>query len=214
MFIDESLKNYVQKTASGDPTPGGGSVSALVASLGAALTSMVYNLTEGKKAYKELEETERKEMDNNFEEIKKSIERLNHFVDEDSKAFDDVMKAFGMPKETDEEKQKRSEAIQAGYKKALELPLECAKECKRVLELQQTFAKNGSIHAITDVGAGALFTYAGLEGTLLNVTINLKSIKDDVYRTEKEREAADILNTGKELSQRVMDKIYSRLKEE
>lgn len=214
MFIDESLKNYVQKTASGDPTPGGGSVSALVASLGAALTSMVYNLTEGKKAYKELEETERREMDNNFEEIKKSIERLNHFVDEDSKAFDDVMKAFGMPKETDEDKQKRAEALQAGYKKALELPLECAKECKRVLELQQTFAKNGSIHAITDVGAGALFTYAGLEGTLLNVTINLKSIKDDVYRMEKEKEAANILDSGRELRDKVLNKVYDRLKKE
>lgn len=212
MYIDKSIREYVKETASGDPTPGGGSVSAMAASLGAALTSMVYNLTEGKKVYKELDEKSRNEMDINFEEIKKSMERLNYFVDEDTKAFDDVMKAFKMPKETDEEKKKRTDAIQAGYKKALELPLECAKECKHVLELQETFAKNGNVHAITDVGVGALLAYTGLEGALLNVSINLNSIKDEVYAEEKRKEAEDILSTGKVLKDKLMEKVYSRLK--
>ncbi|OLS02706.1 cyclodeaminase/cyclohydrolase family protein [Tissierella creatinophila] len=212
MYIDKSIREYVKETASGEPIPGGGSVSALAASLGAALTSMVYNLTIDKKIYKELEEDQRSEMDANFEEIKKSIEKLNYFVDEDTKAFDDVMKAFKMPKETDEEKKKRTDAIQAGYKKALELPLECAKECKKVLELQETFANNGNVHAITDVGVGALLAYTGLEGSLLNVTINLKSIKDDAYRTQKEREVEEVLSTGKALKEKLMEKVYSRLK--
>lgn len=211
MYIDKSIKEYVEETASGDPTPGGGSVSAVAASLGAALTSMVYNLTEGKKSYKELDEKDRKELDSNFEEIKKSIQRLNNFVDEDTKAFDDVMKAFKMPKETDEEKQKRSDAIQAGYKKALELPLDCAKECKRVLELQNVFANYGNVNAITDVGVGALLAYTGLEGALLNVSINLNSIKDDDYREEKTKEAEELLKKGKELREDLMNKVYSRL---
>lgn len=211
MFIDKSVRDYVADAASGDPTPGGGSVSALAASLGAALTSMVYNLTEGKKVYKEFSDADRKELDDNFQEIKKSIERLNHFVDEDTKAFDDVMKAFKMPKETDEDKKKRTDAIQAGYKKALELPLECAKECKHVLELQEPFARNGNLHAITDVGVGALLAYTGLEGALLNVSINLNSIKDEEYRLAKEKEAADVLNSGKELKDKLMEKVYSRL---
>ena len=92
MYIDKSIREYVKETASGEPTPGGGSVAAVAASLGAALTSMVYNLTQGKKVYKELEESSRKQMDDNFEAIKESIEKLNHFVDEDTKAFDDVRK--------------------------------------------------------------------------------------------------------------------------
>ena len=211
MYIDKSIKQYVEETASGDPTPGGGSVSAVAASLGAALTSMVYNLTEGKKAYKELDEKDRKELDSNFEEIKKSIQRLNNFVDEDTKAFDGVMEAFKMPKETEEEKQARSDAIQTGYKEALESPLECAKECKRVLELQEVFANHGNVGAITDVGAGALLAYTGLEGALLNVSINLNSIKDDDYREEKTKEAEELLKKGKELKEDLMSKVYSRL---
>lgn len=211
MFIDKSIRDYVADAASGDPTPGGGSVSGLAASLGAALTSMVYNLTEGKKVYKELSDGDRKELDDNFQAIKKSIDRLNYFVDEDTKAFDDVMQAFKMPKETDQDKEKRTAAIQAGYKKALELPLECAKECKHVLELQEPFARNGNVHAITDVGVGALLAYTGLEGALLNVSINLNSIKDEPYRLEKEKEAADVLSAGKELKDKLMEKVYSRL---
>ena len=121
------------------------------------------------------------------------------------------MKAFKMPKETDEDKKKRTDAIQAGYKKALELPLECAKECKHVLELQEPFARNGNLHAITDVGVGALLAYTGLEGALLNVSINLNSIKDEEYRLAKEKEAADVLNSGKELKDKLMEKVYSRL---
>ncbi len=211
MYIDKSIREYVEETASGAPTPGGGSVSAVAASLGAALTSMVYNLTEGKKAYKELEEKDRKEMDDNFQEIKEKIEKLNYFVDEDTKAFDDVMKAFKMPKETEEEKEKRSEAIQLGYKKALELPLDCARVCLEVLELQDAFARNGNVNAITDVGVGALLAYTGLEGALLNVSINLNSIKDDEYREGKRKEAEEVLNKGKELKEELMKTVYSRL---
>jgi len=211
MYIDKSIKEYVRTTASGEPTPGGGSVSALSGSLGSALTSMVYNLTKGKKAYQELDQATREKMDGNFEEIKKSIEKLNNFVDEDTKAFDHVMRAFKLPKETDEEKQKRGEAIQSGYKKALELPLECAKECKRVLEWQGVFAEHGNINAITDVGVGALLAYTGLEGALLNVSINLNSIKDQAYREEKTKEVEKILKEGKDLKEKLMERVYSRL---
>ena len=212
MYIDKSIKDYVAETASGDPTPGGGSVAAVAASLGAALTSMVYNLTEGKKVYREFEDSVREEMDSSYKEIQTSIEKLNHFVDEDTKAFDDVMKAFGMPKETDEDKRVRTEAIQTGYKKALELPLECAKECLHVLELQEVFADHGNVQAITDVGVGALLAYTGLEGALLNVSINLNSIKDEAYRTEKEADVEKVLSSGKELKEELMAKVYSRLK--
>lgn len=211
MFIDKSLKDYISLAASGDSTPGGGSVSALVASLGGALTSMVMNLSLGKKSYEELPEEVKDKMLENFEEIKELIEALNGIVDEDTKAFDGVMQAFKLPKESDKEKEARSKAIQEGYKVALEVPLRCARKCLRLLELEQIFAVYGNAGAITDVGAGTLFAYAGLEASLFNVKINLASIKDEEYNKEVGREMNQILKEGKELRDKSLEKVYSRI---
>lgn len=211
MFIDKSLNEYVAQVLSGEPTPGGGSVAALAGSLGAALTSMVGNLTFGKKAYEELESETKEEMDRAFREIQKSIEKLNHIVDEDTKAFDGVMAAFKLPKETEEEKMDRTEAIQEGYKKALEVPLRCAEECYKVLELQNVFAHHGNVNAITDVGVGALLASTGLEGALLNVKINLLSIKDQEYKSNTEKRINQLLEEGNKLKEELMKIVYSRL---
>ena len=211
MFINKSVNDYVNEVLSGEPTPGGGSVAALAGSLGAALTSMVGNLTFGKKAYKELDDEIKTEMDMAFKEVQKSIERLKEIVDEDTKAFDEVMIAFKMPKETEEDKKARTDAIQAGYKKALEVPFECAEECYKVLELQNVFAHYGNINAITDIGVGALLAVTGLEGAILNVKINLQSIKDEQYRNEMDKKADQLLEDGHKLKEELMKTVYSRL---
>ena len=176
MFINNSLKEFIDVVASDNPTPGGGSVSALAGSLGGALTNMVGTLTIDKKVWEELSDEVKVEMKQAFDEMTEKINSLSKIVDEDSTAFDDVMTAFKMPKETDEEKKARSNAIQEGYKHALEVPLRCAEECFRVLELQEVFANYGNVNAITDVGVGTLLAYTGLEGALFNVTINLLSV--------------------------------------
>lgn len=209
--MDGSIKNYVDQVASGAPTPGGGSVAALAGSLGSALTSMVGNLTIGKKAYEKLNDEIKKEMEENFDELQKSIERLNKIVDEDTKAFSGVMKAFKLPKETEEEKAKRSAAIQEGYKLALEVPLRCAEECFKVLELQEIFAEYGNVNAITDVGVGALLAATGLEGALFNVTINLLSIKDTEYRNKMEKKVNQLLKDGTRLKEDLLKTVYGRL---
>lgn len=211
MFINKSLKEYIDSTASGEPTPGGGSVSALVGSLGGALTQMVSNLTVGKKAYEELSEEVKTTILENTKRIGKLVEVLNSIVDEDTKAFDKVMDAFKLPKASDDEKAKRSEAIQAGYKIALEVPLKSAKKCLEVLELQGVFADYGNANAITDVGVGTLLAYSGLEGALFNVTINVGSIKDQEYKKQVEKEADEILNKGKELKEGLLKVVYKRL---
>lgn len=211
MIIETSVKDYIDQVKSGAPTPGGGSVAALAASLGAGLTSMVGNLTIGKKAYEELEESTKEEFEKAFNEIQDSIDKLNHIVDEDTKAFDGVMEAFKLPRETEEDKEKRSAAIQAGYKKALEVPLKCAEECYRVLELQNVFAHHGNINAITDVGVGALLASTGLEGALLNVKINLQSIKDEDYKKSIEEKSNKLLEDGKKLEAELMKIVYERL---
>ena len=211
MFIEKSLKEYISATASGDPTPGGGSVAALVGGLGSALTSMVSNLTVGKKAYEELPEEVKNQILANTKEIERLTEELSAIVDEDTKAFDKVMVAFKMPKETDEEKAERSEAIQDGYRVALEVPLRCGEKCLEVLKLQDIFANYGNINAITDVGVGTLLAYSGLEGALFNVTINLASIKDEEFKKEISGKVDKLLSEGKSLKEELLKIVYERL---
>lgn len=211
MFIKKSVEEYIASVASGDPTPGGGSVSALAGSLGAALTNMVNNLTVGKKAYEELPDEVKEKISNNAKEIEGLMEDLKNIVDEDTKAFDKVMEAFKLPKGTEEEKAIRSQAIQEGYKVALEVPLRCAEKCLRVLELQDVFAKYGNVNAITDVGVGTLLAYVGLEGALFNVTINLGSIKDQEFKDKIAAKVDNILNEGKRLKEDLLKVVYGRL---
>lgn len=211
MLINKTVEEFIQVTGSGEPTPGGGSVAALAGSLGAALTTMVGNLSFDKKAFDELPKENQDKLKENFEELEAKRKELKDLVDKDSTAFDGVMKAFKMPKETEEEKAARSQAIQEGYKEALEVPLKCGETCFEVLKLQNEFANHGNINAITDVGVGALLAYTGLEGALLNVIINLKSIKDEDYKKEVQTKVDKLLKDGKQLKEELMKIVYKRL---
>ena len=211
MLIEKTVEEFIQITGSGEPTPGGGSIAALAGSLGAALTTMVGNLTFGKKEFEDLSMEVQKTLEESFKILENKSEELKDIVDTDSTAFDGVMKAFKMPKSIQEEKQARSLAIQVGYKEALEVPLNCGEICLQVLELQNEFAHYGNINAITDIGVGALLAYSGLEGALLNVTINLKSIKDEDYREQTADRVDKILKEGKTLKEELMKIVYSRL---
>lgn len=211
MFIDKTVREYIANVASGDPTPGGGSVAALVGSLGGALTSMVNNLTVGKKAFEELSEEVKIQILNNAKEIEKLTEALGKIVDEDTKAFDKVMVAFKLPRETDADKAARTQAIQDGYRVALEVPLRAAEKCLKLLKLQDIFAKYGNVNAITDVGVGTLLAYSGLEGALFNVTINLASIKDEEYKQEISNQVDTILTEGNKIKEKILKVVYERL---
>jgi formiminotetrahydrofolate cyclodeaminase len=206
-----NLKEYVMEVASENPTPGGGSVAALVGSMGGALTNMVGNLTIGKKIYDDVPHEAKGKMEKNALELEGVVQSLLNIVDEDSTAFDGVMTAFKMPRNTEEEKKERFEAIQQGYKKALEVPLRCANECYKILELQDIFAEHGNINAITDVGVGTLLAYSGLEGALFNVTINLKGIKDEDYKKEIKSKVDALISNGKSLKEELLKTVYHRL---
>lgn len=211
MLKELTVEEFVARTASGDPTPGGGSVSALAGSIGAALNSMVFNLTNGKKVYRELEEEDRLAFDSAAAKVSDLSEKLIVAMEDDTKAFDSVMDAFGMPKETEEEKKARSAAIQEGYKKAMEVPMHTANLCLDALKEMAVMATHGSINAISDVGVGCLLVYAGLEGSLLNVRINLNAIKDEEYVEEAYEKMNEILNTAKDLRSDVMEIVYDRM---
>lgn len=183
----------------------------MVGSLGAALSSMVGNLTFDKKVYEELDQEIQKEMKDNFEQLEKSIEKLNNLVHEDTTAFSGVIEAFKLPRETEEEKAKRSEAIQEGYKVALGVPLRTAEECFKVLQLKKVFADHGNVNVITDVGIGALLAAAALESSIINITINLLSIKDQEYKEAKEKRADQLLKEGNKLKDSLLKTMYKRL---
>ena len=171
------LNGFLSELASNSPAPGGGSVAALSGALGCALGSMVCNLTIGKEKYADVQ-GEIKDILRKSEKLRK---KLTDLIDQDTEAFNDVMKAFKMPKDTEEQKKKRSKAIQEGFKTAANVPLETAQTCEHILDLSIVIAKKGNKNSITDAAVSGLMAQAGVESAILNVRINLGSIKDEKY---------------------------------
>ena len=172
-----SVDGFLSELASDSPAPGGGSVAALAGSLGSALSSMVCNLTVGKEKYAEVEH----EIKDALKESEHLRKKLTELIDRDTDAFNDVIKAFKMPKETEQQKEKRKQAIQDGYKKAAKVPLETARTCEKVLDVAMVVAAKGNKNSITDAAVSALMAHAGVQSAILNVKINLGSIKDDAF---------------------------------
>lgn len=211
LLVEKTVKDFVAQVASNEPAPGGGSVSALAASLGAALTSMVGELTVGRKKYEALSDDEKKIVDDSLAATKPLIERLNELVDEDTNAFNDFMEALKMPKETDEEKAARSDAMQEGIKKAIVVPLDAAKTALEILKLSKPLAVYGNQNAITDAGVGALLACAGVEGAAFNVLINLGDVKDQEYVESMKKECKELVDEAKTLRDEAVKVVYDAL---
>jgi methenyltetrahydrofolate cyclohydrolase len=176
---DLSLAEFTDALASGAPTPGGGSASALAGALAAGLVAMVARNTAANPSFADRGEALR-EIEAEAETRRAELVAL---VDADAAAFDRVMAAFRLPKDTEELKQARSREIQAGYRGAAEPPLEVCRHALAVLALAARVAELGNPNAVSDAGVAALLAASALEGAALNVEINLGSIKDDDYRT-------------------------------
>ncbi|MBP7570249.1 MAG: glutamate formimidoyltransferase [Acidobacteria bacterium] len=185
-LVSMAVDRFVDEVSSESPAPGGGSVSALAGSLAAALAAMVANLTVGKKGY-EAAWSELSDLAGRAQAVK---DRLVRAVDEDTEAFNAVLAANRMPKGTAEERAARDAAIEAGYQKATGVPLETAKTCLEALKLAQVAAARGNRNSASDAGVAALMARAAVEGSVLNVLINLGSVKDarfaEACRTETE----------------------------
>jgi len=195
VLASRELEDFLKELASNSPAPGGGSVAALSGSLGAALLEMVCNLTVGKKKYEEAWGT----LASIAGELRVHRRRLLELVDEDTLAFNDVMAAFSMPKDTKEEKARRSSAIQEGYRKAIATPMDTAVSCIKVLELGLKVAEMGNVNSISDAGVGADMAATGLRGALMNITINLGSIKDEEYVKNREEDIRTMNTRTEEL---------------
>ncbi len=185
-FFDQSLQEVIEVSASTSPTPGGGSVSALVACFGVAMTAMVSGLTLGKEKYKDAQP----EVKDILEAAKALLSRLEELVEADIAEFNNFMAAFRLPRDTDVEIQARETAMQNALKGATDTPMEIAGVCLKVLRLTDRLSKIGIKMAISDVGVASLIAEAALEGVLLSVEINTPMISDRDYvlRTIREKE--------------------------
>ena len=188
MLTELTIKDFISKVISNDPVPGGGSVSALNGALAAALSAMVANLTVGRKKYAEVNDL-MQELSTRFEKLS---QKLIEDVDRDSDAYNRVFSAFKLPKETDEEKQFRSEAIQQETKYAAQVPMEVARAVYEVLPQIDAIAQKGNSNAVTDACVSMMCARTAILGALLNVRINLTSIKDEAF-VNAMREEADTI---------------------
>ena len=208
MLIDKKVSNFLDELASNSPTPGGGSVAALAGALGAALITMVGNLTIGKKKYEDVEE-DIKKIISSSEKLRYELSQL---IEEDVKAFNNFMATYKMPKETEDEKKIRTEKIQESLIEAAKVPLKVAYKCLEVLSLSREVAEKGNINVISDAGVAVLLAEAALESAILNVKINLGMIKDEKVRTELSSSLKEISLKEKGQKEKVLEIVEEKIK--
>ena len=168
---------FLERTASGAPVPGGGSIAALCAAVSASLSEMVANLTIGRKGFEAIENEMKKIAKDAFNYRGKLV----HDIDRDSDAFNDVVSAYKLPKSTEENKSNRDRAIQQGLKNAVRVPLSVAKDALRLMELAARVVENGNKNAVTDGAVAAMMARTSVLSALYNVKINLLSITDKAF---------------------------------
>lgn len=177
MMTERSCNDFLDILASYAPVPGGGGASALVGAIGTALGSMVGNLTLGKKKYEQYQE--------DIKGILKKADVLRTelvaLIDEDAEVFEPLSKAYGLPKNTDEEKAKRDEIMESALRLASSVPIKIMEKAVEAMALHEELAVKGTKIAISDVGVGVLFCKSALMGASLNVFINTKLMKDRQY---------------------------------
>ena len=193
MLMEKTVRSFVTELASDSPAPGGGSAAALAGSLGAALTTMVCNLSLDEEKFKQ----SLPEIQIIRGEAAALMEKLMHAVDADAQAFNEVMDAYKLPKSSDEEKSRRLATIQQAMKKSALLPLVVAVDFLEALKLAQRILPIGNANAASDAAVSVLIFYAAIQGALYNVKINLGFIKDADFCSETRERIAQIVCEAK-----------------
>lgn len=202
MFIKKTCENFVDELASKAPVPGGGGAAALSGALAAALSSMVCNLTMGKKKYEDVQQK--------ISELLCDTEMLRYnllqLIDEDAYVFGELMQAYKLPKSSPEELCARNAMLSEKSMAAAQVPWQIAQYCERVLDLAQQVADIGNIQAISDAAVSAILARAALRSACYNVLINLGSIEDQAYISEKLAEMQAIQERAEEKEREVLKK--------
>lgn len=205
-WMEMTVREFQAALASSSPTPGGGTAAAISLGQASALTIMVCDLTIGKDKWSEGWPIAEKSM----LLAVKIMTRAGELADEDSDAFDDVMQSFRLPKDTEEQKTSRREAIREATLVATEKPFETAKLALDLLAVLPELAEKGNGNAVSDVGVAGLLASAACKGALFNVEINLPGLPDEMAQ-EIRANVPDIKENAKILSRKVMDKVRDRL---
>jgi formiminotetrahydrofolate cyclodeaminase len=206
-IYEKTLNEYLDVAASKSPTPGGGSVSAVVATNAAAMVSMVANLTLGKKGYDDVQGLAQEVADG----CAALIAQLKELTAKDMKAFDIFMAAWRMPAGTDAEKKAKDEAMEQAAQNASQVPLDICKACLEILKFAARLAPTGNKGAISDVGVGAYVAEAALKACMLSVDINLPSIKTASFKQMLVSERARLFTEAEELKLLALADVKKRL---
>ncbi len=204
---DKSLQTFIDDLASKAPTPGGGSAAAIMGAQGAALISMVCNLTIGKPKYAEVDD----DMRALLEKSEALRETLTQMIKADVDVFDRLMATYGLPKDSDAEKAARSEAIQAALKEATIVPLACAQACADTIALTRIAAEKGNTGVISDAGVAVMASYGALKSAALNVYINAGALKDRAFAEAKLAELENILKGADTAAEEVYQLVKAKL---
>lgn len=206
-LTDKPVSQFLDELASSAPAPGGGSVAALSGALGAALVSMVCNLTIGKKKYADVE----KDVKVLLEKSEGLRHNLVDLLQSDVEAYTAVSQAIKMPRATEEEKAARAGALQKALKGATEVPLQVAQACVEVIALCQPVAEKGNKNAVSDAGVAILMAEAGLRSAALNILINLGWIEDQSFTAKKQGQLDALLEGKPTLRDQVYDYVVEKL---
>lgn len=203
----QGVNAFLDDLASANPTPGGGAAAAVLGGIGCALASMVANLTIGKKKYAAVEAEARSVL---VAADTLRVDLVNSYK-EDVAAFEEVMGAFGLPKDTDEQKEARLNAIQQALKNATLTPLKCARLALQGLDLAKSIAEIGNTNAISDAGVASLSLHAAVQAATMNMRINLGSIKDAAFVTEHQAIVADLEAQAGDLAAKVREMVLGKM---
>lgn len=203
MLVDNSVKDYMDVLSSDQPAPGGGSVSAVSGALGVSIMQMVASLSIGKKGLEDHQEA----IKNLFDKADVYKEFFIKAIDEDSKCYPKVISAYRLPKDTDEEKEIRTEEIQKAYKYATEIPFSIGQKAHEFIDLLDDLIDISNKNIITDAYVSASQLDTCVDGALINARINLKYIKDKDFVDEKTEKIEFILKDSREKLDRIRVKI-------
>ncbi len=208
MLLENTTIEFLNKLASGEPVPGGGGASAAVGAFAAALGSMVSNLTIGKKKYADVEA----EVTTLKEQLQTLQEELIHLVDKDAEAFLPLAEAYRLPKNTEEEQAYKAQVMEEALYGASALPIQMMETILKVLRVLEKLSDKGSRLAISDVGAGALFAQAALEGASLNVYINAGMMKNQERASQLIHRADDLIREGQLLKEQAYKVVLEQIR--
>ncbi len=207
MYVEKPMVAFLDKLASRSPEPGGGAASALVGAVGAALVSMVANLTLGKEKYADVQDR--------IEELLKNSEtlrsELQDLLQKDTEVYAEVSAAYKLPRETEEQKKERAAKIQEALKSATEVPFQIAEKCLEVARLSRIAAEIGNVGAVSDAGVAVLLAEAAAQSAALNVRINVVSMEDREYAEDRWSRVQNILKEASELRDIVLRLTYEKL---